>query len=159
MYIKHVCIVSLNVHYSKRISTKPKEGVFLAKPQTSLQSPRWDYTRVYEVCGLTEKKKKKGKKKKDQLVLGKIVGMFVMCWCMNVWFSYFLDYTYEFNSSETDVLSTPYLPEGFTYKPDQVCPEKLPSMSKCRNVMFLSVLLGKHTSEALCNQFCQWVTC
>uniref|UniRef100_A0A9J7Y324 Beta-1,4-galactosyltransferase n=2 Tax=Cyprinus carpio TaxID=7962 RepID=A0A9J7Y324_CYPCA len=38
------------------------------------------------------------------------------------------DYTYEFNSSETDVLSTPYLPEGFTYKPDQVCPEKLPSM-------------------------------
>ncbi|XP_051736526.1 beta-1,4-galactosyltransferase 5 isoform X1 [Ctenopharyngodon idella] len=38
------------------------------------------------------------------------------------------DYPYEFNFNETDVPTTPYLPDGFTYKPDQVCPEKLPSM-------------------------------
>ncbi|ROL44860.1 Beta-1,4-galactosyltransferase 5 [Anabarilius grahami] len=38
------------------------------------------------------------------------------------------DYPYEFNFNETDVPTTPYLPDGFTYKPDQVCPKKLPSM-------------------------------
>ncbi|XP_012687594.1 beta-1,4-galactosyltransferase 5 [Clupea harengus] len=38
------------------------------------------------------------------------------------------DYAYDFNQSETDVPATPYLPEGFTYLPTHVCPEKLPSM-------------------------------
>ncbi|XP_076875113.1 beta-1,4-galactosyltransferase 5 [Brachyhypopomus gauderio] len=39
------------------------------------------------------------------------------------------DYPYEFNLSETDAPSTPYLPAGFTYLPSDVCPEKLPTMN------------------------------
>ncbi|XP_063064733.1 beta-1,4-galactosyltransferase 5 [Engraulis encrasicolus] len=38
------------------------------------------------------------------------------------------DYTYDFNQSEPELPPTPYLPEGFTYLPNQICPEKLPSM-------------------------------
>uniref|UniRef100_A0A7N9AS52 Beta-1,4-galactosyltransferase n=1 Tax=Mastacembelus armatus TaxID=205130 RepID=A0A7N9AS52_9TELE len=38
------------------------------------------------------------------------------------------DYPYDFNMSESDAPPTTYLPEGFTYLPSQVCPEKLPSM-------------------------------
>lgn len=32
--------------------------------------------------------------------------------------------------SESDAPPTTYLPEGFTYLPSQVCPQRLPSMSK-----------------------------
>lgn len=42
------------------------------------------------------------------------------------------DYSYDFNFSESDAPPTTYLPEGFTYLPSQVCPERLPSMSKLR---------------------------
>lgn len=42
------------------------------------------------------------------------------------------DYSYDFNMSESDGPPTTYLPEVFTYLPSQVCPERLPSMSKCR---------------------------
>uniref|UniRef100_A0A7N6FI27 Beta-1,4-galactosyltransferase n=1 Tax=Anabas testudineus TaxID=64144 RepID=A0A7N6FI27_ANATE len=38
------------------------------------------------------------------------------------------DYSYDFNMSESDAPPTTYLPEGFTYLPSQVCPERLPSM-------------------------------
>uniref|UniRef100_A0A8C9U9X9 Beta-1,4-galactosyltransferase n=1 Tax=Scleropages formosus TaxID=113540 RepID=A0A8C9U9X9_SCLFO len=38
------------------------------------------------------------------------------------------DYTYDFNLSEPHFQTTTYLPDGFTYHPDQKCPEKLPSM-------------------------------
>ncbi|KAG5282436.1 hypothetical protein AALO_G00056000 [Alosa alosa] len=38
------------------------------------------------------------------------------------------DYAYDFNLSEPDVPVTPFLPEGFTYLPSQLCPERLPSM-------------------------------
>ncbi|XP_061610487.1 beta-1,4-galactosyltransferase 5 isoform X2 [Phyllopteryx taeniolatus] len=38
------------------------------------------------------------------------------------------DYSYDFNMSESDSPPTAYLPEGFTYLPSQVCPDKLPSM-------------------------------
>uniref|UniRef100_A0AAY4CV32 Beta-1,4-galactosyltransferase n=1 Tax=Denticeps clupeoides TaxID=299321 RepID=A0AAY4CV32_9TELE len=38
------------------------------------------------------------------------------------------DYAYDFNMSESDIPTTPYLPNGFTYLPNQICPEKLPSM-------------------------------
>ncbi|KAG8002609.1 Beta-1 [Nibea albiflora] len=38
------------------------------------------------------------------------------------------DYTYDFNMSESDAPPTTYLPEGFTYLPSQVCPERLPYM-------------------------------
>uniref|UniRef100_A0AAQ4Q2W0 Beta-1,4-galactosyltransferase n=1 Tax=Gasterosteus aculeatus aculeatus TaxID=481459 RepID=A0AAQ4Q2W0_GASAC len=40
------------------------------------------------------------------------------------------DYAYEFNVSESDAPPPTYLPEGFTYLPSQVCPERLLSMSK-----------------------------
>ncbi|XP_067383206.1 beta-1,4-galactosyltransferase 5 isoform X2 [Channa argus] len=38
------------------------------------------------------------------------------------------DYSYDFNMSESDAPPTTYLPEGFTYLPSHVCPERLPSM-------------------------------
>nr|XP_040049428.1 LOW QUALITY PROTEIN: beta-1,4-galactosyltransferase 5 [Gasterosteus aculeatus aculeatus] len=38
------------------------------------------------------------------------------------------DYAYEFNVSESDAPPPTYLPEGFTYLPSQVCPERLLSM-------------------------------
>ncbi|TKS77712.1 Beta-1,4-galactosyltransferase 5 [Collichthys lucidus] len=38
------------------------------------------------------------------------------------------DYAYDFNMSESDAPPTTYLPEGFTYLPSQVCPERLPYM-------------------------------
>lgn len=41
------------------------------------------------------------------------------------------DYSYDFNMSDSDGPPTTYLPEDFTYLPSQVCPERLPSMSKC----------------------------
>lgn len=40
------------------------------------------------------------------------------------------DYSYDFNVTESDSPPTTYLPEDFTYLPSQVCPERLPSMSK-----------------------------
>lgn len=41
------------------------------------------------------------------------------------------DYSYYYNVSESDGPPTTYLPEDFTYYPSQLCPERLPSMSKC----------------------------
>ncbi|KAG5838364.1 beta-1,4-galactosyltransferase 5 isoform X1 [Anguilla rostrata] len=38
------------------------------------------------------------------------------------------DYAYDFDISEPYVQTTTYLPEGFTYLPNQRCPERLPSM-------------------------------
>ncbi|TNN44622.1 Beta-1,4-galactosyltransferase 5 [Liparis tanakae] len=38
------------------------------------------------------------------------------------------DYAYDFNVSESEAPPTTYLPEGFTYLPSQVCPERLLSM-------------------------------
>ncbi|KAF0036185.1 hypothetical protein F2P81_011497 [Scophthalmus maximus] len=38
------------------------------------------------------------------------------------------DYSYDFNLSESDSPPPTYLPEGFTYLPSQVCPDRLPSM-------------------------------
>lgn len=38
------------------------------------------------------------------------------------------DYAYDFNLSDSDIPPTPFLPDGFTYLPSQVCPERLPSM-------------------------------
>jgi len=40
------------------------------------------------------------------------------------------DYAYDFNVSESEAPPTTYLPEGFTYLPSQVCPERLLSMSE-----------------------------
>lgn len=58
------------------------------------------------------------------------------CWhlilaCLNP------DYSYDFNMSESDAPPTTYLPEGFTYLPSQVCPERLPSMSKYIIMVFI----------------------
>ncbi|KAG9332613.1 hypothetical protein JZ751_014711, partial [Albula glossodonta] len=39
------------------------------------------------------------------------------------------DYSYDFDISEPYPQATTYLPEGFTYLPNQRCPERLPSMS------------------------------
>lgn len=41
-----------------------------------------------------------------------------------------LDYAYDFNMSGSEAPPTTYLPEDFTYLPNQVCPERLLSMSK-----------------------------
>lgn len=41
------------------------------------------------------------------------------------------DYSYYYNVSDSDGPPTTYLPEDFTYYPSQLCPERLPSMSKC----------------------------
>lgn len=40
------------------------------------------------------------------------------------------DYSYDFNFSESDAPPTAYLPEGFTFLPSQICPERHSSMSK-----------------------------
>ncbi len=58
------------MYTSKCITTNQKRE-FSWETQTSLQNPGWDYTRVYEVCGLTEKKKKK----KNLLGFWKIVSL------------------------------------------------------------------------------------
>ncbi|MGH0165522.1 UNVERIFIED_CONTAM: hypothetical protein FKN15_073132 [Acipenser sinensis] len=39
------------------------------------------------------------------------------------------DYPFEFNLSEPYVQTTTFLPEGFTYLPNETCPERLPSMN------------------------------
>lgn len=64
------------------------------------------------------------------------------------------DYSYDFNFSESDALPTTYLPEGFTYLPSQVCPERLPSMSKCTvKVVILNLIwiLSLEPNSLFCN--------
>lgn len=76
--------------------------------------------------------------------------MFIrMCMCV------IPDYSYDFNLSESDAPPTTYLPEGFTYLPSQVCPEKLPSMSKytvkiiafCYTLILYSTLIKYKTGK------------
>lgn len=56
---------------------------------------------------------------------------------VDIWMWLSQDYAYDFNMSESDAPPTTYLPEGFTYLPSQVCPERLPYMSKCADTVLI----------------------
>ncbi|XP_039590961.1 beta-1,4-galactosyltransferase 5 [Polypterus senegalus] len=61
------------------------------------------------------------------------------------------DYPFDFNVSEPFVQSTTYLPDGFTYLPNQTCPERLPSMKGQVDVNMSEITLQEVQQSLLMN--------
>ncbi|RXM92824.1 Beta-1,4-galactosyltransferase 5 [Acipenser ruthenus] len=53
------------------------------------------------------------------------------------------DYPFEFNLSEPYVQTTTFLPEGFTYLPNETCPERLPSMKGPVDINMSEISMGE----------------
>uniref|UniRef100_W5MBF8 Beta-1,4-galactosyltransferase n=1 Tax=Lepisosteus oculatus TaxID=7918 RepID=W5MBF8_LEPOC len=51
------------------------------------------------------------------------------------------DYPYDFNISDPYIQTTTFLPEGFTYHPNETCPERLPSMKGAVDVNMSEIAL------------------